>query len=144
MADVPSAVSYGSAAQGQAVYGTGASTAAWAYSPWDANTVTAAATAGAGTSPPAPVAAATATAVRGTLTWGTGTSPIVGTQVAVTFSTALPAAPVVVLSPGNTATGLLVPTVVSTSTTGFVIGLATVPAASQANTVYAVSWLASL
>lgn len=144
MADVPSAVAYGTAAQGQAVYGTSSTGAAWAYSAWDANTVTAAVTAGAGTSPPSPVVAATATAIRGSLTWGTGTSPAVGGQIAVTFSTALPAAPVVVVTALNTATGLLVPTITATATTGFTIGLATVPAGSQGNTVYSVSWLASL
>lgn len=144
MPDVPSAVTYGVAAQGQAVYGASPTTAVWAYSPWDSTTVTAAVAAGAGTAPPAPVVAATATVVRGTLTWGTGTSPLVGAQVVVTFSTTLPATPVVVVSANNTATGLLVPTVTAVSATAFTIGLATVPAASQANTVYSVSWYLSL
>ena len=43
MADVASAIAYGVGAQGQATFATGATTAVWAYSPWDTSTVTVAA-----------------------------------------------------------------------------------------------------
>lgn len=144
MADVPSAVSYGTAAQGQAVFGTSATTAAWAYSPWDTTTATAAVAAGAGTSPPSPVVATTATLARGTVTWGTGTSTAAGSQITVAFSATLPTAPVVVISPTTAAAGTLTPTVLATSTTGFTIGCAVAPTASQANTVFGMAWLLSL
>lgn len=144
MADVASAVAYGSAAQGQAVYGTSASTAAWAYSPWDASTATAAAGAGAGTSPPAPVVAATATIIRGSLTFGSGTSTAAGTLATVTFGSTLPSTPVVVIAPTTQVTGTLITAVTGVSTTGFSITGNVAPTASQAATVYGVSWLASL
>jgi hypothetical protein len=144
MADVTSAVAYGTAAQGQAVFGASPTTAVWAYSPWDSTTVTPAAAAGAGTSPPTPAAAANATLTRGTLTWGTGTSTAAGSQVTVAFSATLPAVPTVLLTPTTAAAGTVIPTVLSASTTGFTVGCAVAPTASQAATVFGVAWYMSL
>lgn len=143
MADVPSAIAYGTAAQGQAVYGTGPTTAVWAYSPWDSTTVTPAAAAGAGTSPPTPTVTSS-TIARGVTNWGTGTSTAAGSQVTITFSATLPSTPVVVIAPTTSATGTLTPYVASTSTTGFTVGCVTAPTASQGATVYGVNWYLSL
>jgi hypothetical protein len=144
MADVVSAIPYGAAAQGQAMFGASATSAVWAYSPWDSTTVTAAAAAGAGTTPPAPVAGATATLARGSLTWGTGTATAAGSQVTVAFSATLPAVPVVVLAPTTAAAGTLIPTVLATSTTGFTVGCAVAPTVSQAASIFGVAWYLSL
>jgi hypothetical protein len=144
MADVVSAIPYGAAAQGQAVYGVNATSGVWAYSPWDSTTVTPAAAAGAGSAPPTPVAAATATLTRGSLTWGTGTSTAAGSQVTVAFSATLPAVPFVVIAPTTAAAGTLIPTVLATSATGFTVGCAVAPTASQAASIFGVSWYLSL
>jgi hypothetical protein len=101
----------------------------------------AAAGAGAGTSPPAPVVAATANDTRGSLTWGTGTTPAAGNQVAVTFATAYAAAPVVMLTETNAVTSALAPYVTSVGTTGFTIATQGAPAASQGNTTYGIAWM---
>ncbi len=146
MADVPSAVAYGTAAQGQAVYATGPSTAVWAYSPWDTTTVTAAAGTGAGTTAPAPVVgtAPVASMIRGGVTWGTGTATSAAAQLAVTFGSTFPSTPVVTFSPTTTATGTLNTFITSVGTTGFTISCTVAPSPSQANTVYGVNWIASL
>ncbi len=146
MADVPSAVAYGTAAQGQATYATGSSTAVWAYSPWDATTVTAAAGAGAGTTPPAPVVGTTpaATMIRGTVTWGTGTTTSAAAQIAVTYGSTFPSTPVVTFCPTTTATGTLETFLTSVGTTGFTISCVVAPTQSQGNTVYGISYIASL
>jgi hypothetical protein len=144
MADVASAVAYGSAAQGQAVYATGTSTAVWAYSPWDTSTVTAAAGGQAGGSPPAPVVGSGSTIIRGSLTFGTGSAPAAGTQVTVSFGSTLPSVPVVMLEAGGTATGTIQTAVNGVSATGFSVLASVVPTPSQGATVYSVSWLASL
>ena len=105
-------------------------------------TVTAAAASGAGTSPPAPVVGAGSNSTRGSLTFGTGSGSPTGAMVTVTFANALAAAPYVIVIPANSATAALGP-VYATSVTsaGFTID-ATSPAASQANTTYAVTWFA--
>lgn len=144
MADTPSAVAYGSAAQGQATFATGSSTAVWAYSPWDSTTVTVAAGLNAGTGPAAPIAGATSTLYRGSVTFGSGTTPTAGSQVTVTFSATLPSVPFITVSPTTTAAGTINPTVLAASTTGFTIGCAVAPTGVQANTVYGVNWLMSL
>lgn len=144
MADVASAVAYGTAAQGQAVYGTSPTTAVWAYSPWDTSTVTAAAAAGAGSSPPAPAVLAGSTIIRGSLTFGTGTSTATGTLLTVTFGSTLPAVPTVIVSPTTQVTGTLITAVTGVTTTGFSLVGNVAATASQANTIFGVSWLASL
>lgn len=144
MADVASAVAYGTAAQGQAVYGTGPTTAVWAYSPWDSTTVTAAAAAGTGTSPPAPAVLAGSTIVRGSLTFGTGTSTASGTLLTVTFGSTLPAVPTVVVSPTTAVTGTLITAVTGVTTTGFSLAGNVAPTASGTVTTYGISWYASL
>jgi hypothetical protein len=145
MADVAVAVPYASLTQGQSVYGT-ATGATTAYSPWDSTTVTAAAGAGAGTSPPATVVGTSpaATMIRGSVTWGTGTSTSAAAQIAVTFGSTFPSVPVVTFSPTTTATGTLNTFITSVGTTGFTISCAVAPTASQGNTVYGISYLASL
>jgi hypothetical protein len=144
MADAVSAVAYGTAAQGQAVYGSSPTTAVWAYSPWDSTTVTAAAAAGAGTSPPAPAVAAGSTIIRGSLTFGTGTSTAASTVVTVTFGSTLPAVPTVVISPTTAVTGTIQTAVTAVTTTGFSIANNVAPTASGTVTTYGVSWYASL
>lgn len=144
MADVPSAIAYGNGAQGQATFATGASTAVWAYSPWDSTTVTVAAGLNAGTGPVAPTAGASSTLYRGQVSFGSGTTPTAGSQVTVTFSATLPSVPFIVVSPGNAASGTINPTVLNASTTGFTIGAAVAPTGVQAGTVYSVNWLMSL
>jgi hypothetical protein len=96
--------------------------------------------AAAGTSPPAAVLGAGSNDTRGSLTLGTGTGPTTGNLITVTYSAALPAAPIVNLTETTTAASLLSPAVVSSFTTGFTIAVGTAPAASQANTVYGLSW----
>lgn len=96
----------------------------------------------AGTSPPAPVKGTGATDGRGTLTFGTGATPAAGNMVTVTFGSPLPAGriPVVSLDAANAATAALQLYIAAATNTGFTIGFGTAPAASQANTVYAVHY----
>jgi hypothetical protein len=98
--------------------------------------------AGAGTTPPAAVLG-TSNDQAGLITFGTGTSPAAGDQVTVTFGTAYAAAPnTIILTPANSATAAKAPLYVASITaSGFTVGLANAPAASQANTVYAFSYL---
>lgn len=144
MADVPSAVAYGVAAQGQATYATGTTTAVWAYSPWDTSTVTVAAGLNAGTGPAAPTVVTGSTLYRGGVNFGAGTAPTAGSQVTVTFSATLPSVPFIVVAPTTAATGTINPTVLAASTTGFTIGCAAIPTPIQAATVYGVNYLISL
>lgn len=101
---------------------------------------TAAAGSNAGGSPPAPVVAATSNDTRGSLTFGTGTAPAAGNMAVVTLATAFAAAPVVMLTPTNSAAAALNPYVTSVGTGAFTIAVQTAPAASQANTVYGIAW----
>jgi len=144
MADVPSAIAYGAGAQGQATYATGTTTAVWAYSPWDTSTVTVAAGLNAGTGPAAPVASTGATLYRGSVTFGSGTAPTAGSQVTVAFSATLPSVPTIVVAPTTAAAGTINPTVLAAATTGFTIGCAVAPTATQAATVYGVNYLICL
>lgn len=146
MTDTASAIPYGSAAQGQGLFATGTSAANWAYSPWDATTVTVAAGAGAGSSPPAPVVgtAPTASPVRGSATWGTGTSTSADAQIAVTYGATLPSVPVVTIAPTTTATSTLQTFVTSVGSTGFTVSCSVAPTASQGATVFGVAWTATL
>lgn len=144
MADIPSAIAYGVGAQGQSTFATGPTTAAWAYSPWDTTTITAAAAGSAGTTPPAPVVTAGSTLYRGNLTFGTGSGAGAGSIVTVTFSATLPTVPFIQLQEANSVTAALAlyPTTVTASS--FVIGAQTGPSASQGNTVYSVNYQLSL
>jgi len=103
---------------------------------------TAAAGSNAGTSPPAPVVAAAADDSRGSLTFGTGTSPAAGNAAVVTFHAAFGTAPFVLITPNNALTAALNPYLAAVGTTSFTLGFQTAPAASQANTVYGCTWLA--
>lgn len=101
--------------------------------------ITAVAGANNGTTPPAPVVAGDD--ASGNLTFGSGGTPAAGDQVDVTFAVAYAATPAVVLTGLNAATqalGLFVKTV---SATGFSIGTANAPTASQGNTVYSVDYM---
>jgi hypothetical protein len=104
--------------------------------------VTAAAGANAGTTPPAPVTTNT-NDTNGTITFGTGTTPAAGAQVVLTFSTAFAAAPkgvcITALNAATQALGLYVSAV---SASAITISCTTAPAASQANTVYKLSFIA--
>lgn len=103
----------------------------------------AAAGAGAGTSPPAPVVAPDSSDVRGSLTFGSGTTPPGGTVVTVTFTTPRDPnrLPMVIAQETTSATaGIDFATVVTA--TGFSIVTNTRNlAASQPNTTYGVAWL---
>lgn len=106
---------------------------------------TIAAGANAGTSPPSPVLSAGSTDGRGGITFGTGTTPAAGIMVTITFGQPLPAGrvPYVSLDPNNAATAPLATYIANASNTGFSIALASAPAASQANTVYAIHYTVS-
>ena len=144
MADIPSAIAYGVGAQGQSTFATGTTTAAWAYSPWDTTTITAAAAGSAGTTPPAPVVTAGSTLYRGNLTWGTGSSAGAGSQVTVSFSATLPTVPYVQLTETNSVTSALAVYPTSVTTSSFVIGCQTAPSSSQGATIYALNYQLSL
>lgn len=100
----------------------------------------AAAGANAGTSPPAPVIGSNAGDARFSLTFGTGTTPAAGAQVAVTFASAYAATPVVGPIPLNAATQALGLYISAVSTSGFTLSTVSAPAASQANTIYSVAF----
>jgi hypothetical protein len=109
--------------------------------------VAVAAGAQAGTGAPAPALEAGCNDGAGAITFGTGTGPAAGEQVAVTFSKqwVIPGGgnPHIVVCPYNQATaaiGLLVPKNKITAA-GFSVSAANAPAAGQANTVYAFSYI---
>ena len=82
-----------------------------------------------------------ATDIGGRALFGSGTSPSAGAQVSVTFNKSYPGTPIIVLIAGNQATAALNPYVDNPSTTGFNIGCATAPAASQGGSTYAVEYI---
>src|SRR4029077_868545 len=96
------------------------------------------AAAGAGTPPPAPTS--TGDNARGTVSWGTGTTPAAGNQVTVTFATPYEEAPIVVLNPLNALTAALLPYVTAVTSAGFTIATQAAPAGSQAATAYSVDF----
>jgi hypothetical protein len=96
--------------------------------------------ANAGTSAPAPVVIK-ATDLAGQITFGTGRSPAAGAMVQVTFRRAYGTRPCVVLCPMNAATARLGVWVDAPASTGFAVGVANAPVASQPHTKYAVSWI---
>lgn len=101
---------------------------------------TAAAGANAGTSPPSPIVNS-GNDTRGSISFGTGSSPAAGAMVSVSFAQPYAAAPYVIAIPQNAATALLGLYITGNSTTGFVASLAAAPAAGQANTTYAFAFL---
>jgi hypothetical protein len=106
--------------------------------------IVAAAGAGASTEAPAadgPVVAARSTDVAGSLTCGTGGTPTAGELVTVTFGTPFGFVPVVVVTPLNAVSAALGPYVGSVTAEGFSIEVQNAPAATQAHTVYAFSYL---
>lgn len=105
---------------------------------------TAAAGANAGTSPPAPVVAATSRRGRGSVTFGTGTTPAAGAQLVVTFAVAIGSTPVVTLAARNSATAALGLYISAASSTAFTVSTTSAPAASQANTVYSIDYIVSV
>lgn len=109
---------------------------------WDWNGTTApvpTASTGAGTSPPTPVLVGTDTS--GYVTFGTGTGPSAIQQVTVTYSIAreLSTNGNIQITPANAATAALglYALASDSSTTAFKVSSSNIPAASQANTVYA-------
>lgn len=104
------------------------------------NTPTVAAGAALGTTPPAPTVSG-ATGTRGVVAMGTGTAPAAGVAATVTFARAYAAAPVVLPGAASAATPGVEPYITAVTTTGFEIGFAVAPAASQAAGTYAVSYL---
>ncbi len=103
---------------------------------------TAAAAAGLGTTPPALVTTGV-DGVHGTITFGTGTAPAAGSLITFAFPAGRPCpnTPLVFIQPLNDATAQLRLIPVSVSTTGFTVSAGVAPAASQANTVYAFSFV---
>jgi hypothetical protein len=108
---------------------------------------TAAAGANAGTSPPAPAVVGGSNDQRGELTLGPGTTPAAGAQVVVTFAQSIAAyggnIPAVTLAARNSTTAALGLYISAVSATSFTVSTTSAPAASQANTVYRFSWIAS-
>lgn len=98
--------------------------------------------AGAGTTPPAATITNTPTPndTRGTIGWGTGTTPGTGAQASVAFNSAMPSVPAVILSPMNAATAALA--LYGTASTGaFTISASVAPAASAAANTFQTAYL---
>jgi hypothetical protein len=94
----------------------------------------------AGTTPPAPVLTR-GSDQSGAVSFGTGTTPAAGSMVSVTFNRAYSATPNVTVTALNSATQALGLYLQSISTTGFQLYVVNAPAASQANTIYAFSYM---
>lgn len=92
-----------------------------------------------GTSPPAPTI--TGNDARGTVSFGSGTTPAAGAQVVVTFNQPYTSTPTVVCSINDVASEALGDVgAISVTTTGFTIACATAPAGSQSAGTYTVSY----
>jgi hypothetical protein len=103
---------------------------------------TAAAGTNAGGSPPAPVVTSGSCDTRGKITFGTGSTPAAGQMVDISFAVGLPSTPLGVnVTALNDATATLIPYVYSVTTAHLIIGFHGTPAAAQANTVYAISYV---
>jgi hypothetical protein len=102
----------------------------------------AAAGAGNGTAPPAPLVSVDSSDDRGSLTFGSGTTPAAGAQVTITWTVPKDPArlPVVMITETTTALAALNPAVTAITATGFTVSTGSAPAGSQAATVYGVSW----
>ena len=108
----------------------------------DRNVPTAAMAAGAGTGPPAPVVSGNSCDERGSLTFGTGTTPAAGAVITVTFARPQDPnrLPVVQITETTTVLAALNPAVTAVTSTGFTVSLNSAPTASQGNTVYGFAW----
>lgn len=108
----------------------------------DRNVPAAATGAGAGTSPPAPVVSVDSCDERGSVTFGSGTSPAAGAQLVITFARPQDPnrLPVVQLTETTTALSALNPAVTSITANGFTVSTAGAPTASQGNTTYGFAW----
>jgi hypothetical protein len=94
-----------------------------------------------GGSPPAPTVVAGSTDGRGSVQFGSGTTPAIGEQVVITFAGPYSSAPVVSLSGGNAATdalSALYPAQVTT--TGFRVRSTVAPSASQGGATFLVQY----
>lgn len=100
----------------------------------------------AGGTPPAPVVVTGANDQGGAITFGTGTTPVAGAMVQVTFNTpwVIPGGgtPHVVVTAQNALTQALGLFVSGLSPTGFILSCVNAPAASQANTTYSFAFVA--
>jgi hypothetical protein len=96
---------------------------------------------GAGTGPPTPTVT-NATDMRALIGWGTGTTPLAApaNQVLITYAQPKPGTPAIAMWPMNAATAALGPYLANVSTTGFNVGFATTPAASQIAGFYQVGF----
>lgn len=95
-----------------------------------------------GGSPPSPTFSSTGgTDVRGIARFGSGTSPSSGDQVSITFSNTYSNAPIVMITPQNSATEALGLYASSVSTTGFNIAAQNAPTASQSGTTYSAGFI---
>lgn len=101
----------------------------------------AALTANGGTPPSPTFSSIGGTDVRGTILFGSGTSPSSGDQVSITFSNAYSNAPIVMITPQNAATSALGLYASSVTTTGFNIAAQNAPSASQSGTTHGASFV---
>ena len=108
----------------------------------DRNVPTAAAAAGNGTGPPAPIVSGNSADERGSVTFGSGTTPAAGSQITISFVRPQDPnrLPVVQITETTTALSALNPAVTSVTSTGFTIGTAGAPTGSQVNTTYGFAW----
>jgi hypothetical protein len=95
-----------------------------------------------GTGPPAPVISVDSSDDRGSLTFGSGTTPAIGAQVVVSFTQPKDPnrLPLIQLTETTTAFSALQPAVTSVTANGFTVSTAVAPAGSQAATVYGFAW----
>jgi hypothetical protein len=95
-----------------------------------------------GTAPPAPAVSTDSSDDRGSLTFGSGSSPAAGAQVTVAFTAPRDPArlPVVMITETTTALAALNPAVTAITATGFTVSTGSAPSASQAATVYGLAW----
>jgi hypothetical protein len=94
-----------------------------------------------GGSPPAPTVVSGSTDGRGSIQFGSGTTPALGEQLVLTFASPYSAPPVVSLSGANAATsnlGALYPAEVTA--TGFKVRSTAAPGASQGGATYLVQY----
>ena len=94
-----------------------------------------------GTGAPAPVLVAGSNDRRGSITFGSGTSPAVGSQVSVTFARPYVAAPIVTVAAGNGAAASRAPFATSVTATGFNVALNIAANASQAASAHVVTYI---
>lgn len=95
--------------------------------------------AGANAGTGAPGLVITGTDISGKVTFGTGTTPAAGAMANIVFKNSYAAAPMVIVTPRNSATASLL-LYCTPSTTGFTLSCVNAPAASQPNSTYAFSY----